>query len=166
MSVTHQRSFLESRVHQIFSVQMHTHALLKKHHRHNCDATQQAPKSMTMAMARWDTTTMMMVMNVYDDKDNTASCEAAARREAEAGPSIRNNQTMRGENGRKLATTTPGTVTMPPSTTMSPSPSSPTPVAPLPSSTSVDDDNNDGGYNDGNGATMATVTRATRHCCA
>ena len=38
MSVTYQRSFLESRVHQIFSVQMHTHhALLKKHHRHDCD---------------------------------------------------------------------------------------------------------------------------------
>ena len=39
MSVTHQQSFLESCVHQIFSVQMHTHALLKKHHRHNCDDT-------------------------------------------------------------------------------------------------------------------------------
>ena len=61
---------------------------------------------------------MTMATDVYDDKDNTASCEAAAHREAEAGPSIHNNQTMRGENGRKLATTTPGTVTMPPSTAM------------------------------------------------
>jgi hypothetical protein len=121
---------------------------------------------MTMAMARRDTTTMTMATDVYDNKHNTASCKAAMHREVEAGPSTPNNQTIRDENRRKLATTTPGTVTMPPSTTMSPSPSSPTPVAPLPSSTSVDDDNNDGGYNDGNGATMATVTRATRHCCA
>jgi hypothetical protein len=52
-----------------------------------------------MAMARRDTTTMKMATDVYDDKENTASCEAAARREAEAGLSIRNNQTMRGENG-------------------------------------------------------------------
>ena len=57
---------------------------------------------------------MTMVTDVYDDKDNTASCEAAVRREAEAGPSIRNNQTM-----RKLAMTTPGTVMMPPSMTTS-----------------------------------------------
>ena len=60
---------------------------------------------------------MTMVMDIYDDDDNTASCEAAARQEVEAGPSVHNNQTMRSENGRKLATTTPGTVTMPPSTT-------------------------------------------------
>jgi len=32
-----------------------------------------------MAMARWDTTKMTMAMDVYDDDDNTASCEAAAR---------------------------------------------------------------------------------------
>jgi hypothetical protein len=44
-----------------------------------------------MAMVRRDTTTMTMVMDVYDDKHNTASCEAAAHREAEAGPSIHNN---------------------------------------------------------------------------
>ncbi len=68
-----------------------------------------------MAMARRDTTTMTMVMDVYDNDDNTASCEAAARQEAEAGPSLCNNQKLRGENGRKLAIMTPGTVT-PPST--------------------------------------------------
>ena len=62
---------------------------------------------------------MTMATDVYDNKDNTASCEATSCREAEAGPSIRNNQTMRGENGRKLATTTPSTVTMQPSTTTS-----------------------------------------------
>ena len=69
-----------------------------------------------MAMARWDTTTMTVATDVYDDDDNTASCEVVAHREAEAGPSICNNQTMRGENGRKLVTTTLGTVTMLPST--------------------------------------------------
>jgi hypothetical protein len=39
MSVTHQQFFLESHVHQIFSVQMHTHALLNKHHCHVYDDT-------------------------------------------------------------------------------------------------------------------------------
>ena len=57
-----------------------------------------------------------MATDVYDNYDNTASCEVVASQEAEAGPSIHNNQTMRGENGRKLGTTMPGTVTMSPLT--------------------------------------------------
>ncbi len=44
---------------------------------------------------------MTMAMDVYNDDDNTASCKAAARREAEAGPSMHNKQTMRGKNGQK-----------------------------------------------------------------
>ncbi len=60
---------------------------------------------------------MTMAPDVYDNNNKTGSCEAAVHQEAEAGPSIRNNQTMRGENGWKLAIMMPGTVTMPPSTT-------------------------------------------------
>ncbi len=86
-------------------------------------------------MARQDMTTMTILMDVYDEDDNTASCEAAAHQEAETGPSIRNNQTMRGENGQKLATTMPGTVTMPP----------------LATTTMVTADND--GFGDGDGAT-------------
>jgi hypothetical protein len=159
---------------------------------HNCSiaTTRQATKSTMMAMAQWDTTTMFMATDVYDDKDNTASCEAAVHQEAEAGPSIRNNQTMRGENGRKLATTMPGTVTMPPSTT-----TSTTSMMATVDDATLDDDNNvddsdgatgigddgDGGgatsaavvddddgsgYEDDDGATTATVTATARRCCA
>jgi hypothetical protein len=142
-----------------------------------------------MAMAQRDTTTMTLVTDVYDNKDNTASCEAAARREAEAGPSIHNNQTMRGEKGRKLVTTTPGMVAMPPSMTMSTTLTMATAddaafddddnVKDGDGATGVGDggdggcatgaavdDNDNGGYNDGNGATTATVTATTRLCCA
>ena len=135
----------------------------------------------TMAMARRDMTTMSMATDVYDDKDNTASCEATACREVEAGPSIRNNQTMRGENGQKLASTMPGTVTMPPSRTTSTTSmmatadnaafdnddnvddgSGATGVGDNGNGSgatgaAVDDDDDDGGYDDGNGATTATV---------
>jgi hypothetical protein len=40
--------------------------------------TQQAMKSMTMAMARQDTATMMMATDVDVNNDDTASCEVAA----------------------------------------------------------------------------------------
>ena len=105
--------------------------------------------AMTMAMARQDTIAMTMVTVIYDDKDNTASCKAAARREAEAGPYIRNNQTMRGENGLKLATTTSGTVMMPPSTT----------TLRMPTMATTDDAafGNDDNVGDGGGATGAVV---------
>jgi len=91
---------------------------------------------------------MMMAMDVYDDDDNTASCKAAARREAEAGPSIHNNKTMRGENEWKLAMTTPGTV-MPPSTTT-------TTMTTMSMMVTADDatfDNDNINVDDGNGAT-------------
>ena len=145
--------------------------------------TQQATKLTMMAMARRDTTTMTMATDIYDNDDNTASCGAAARREAEAGPSIRNNQTMRGENGRKLAMTTPGTVT-PPSTTTTTTTTSTMATADdaaLDNEDNVDDgngamgggatgaavvDEDDSGYEDGNGATTATVMATARHRCA
>jgi hypothetical protein len=125
---------------------------------------------------------MTMATDVYDDKENTASCEAVAHQEAEAGPSICNNQTMRGENGRKLATTTPGTVTMPPLMM-----TSTTSTMATADDTTLDDDDNvdnsdgatgigddgDGGgatgavvVGDGNGVTTATVTATARRRCA
>ena len=150
--------------------------------------TRQATKSTMMAMVRRDMTTMTMATDVYDDKDNTASCEAAARREAEVGPSIRNNQTMRGENGRKLAMATPGTVTMPPlMTTLTMSTMATAENAALDDNDNVDDsdgatgvgddgdgggamgaavvDDDDGGYDGGDGATTATVTATARCRC-
>ena len=125
---------------------------------------------------------MTMATDVYDDKDNTASCEAAAHREAEAGPSIHNNQTMRGENGRKLATTMPGTVTMPPfSTTSTTLTMATADDAALDNDNNVDDSNGATGVgNDGDGggatgtavvgnddsATTVTVMATAQHCCA
>ncbi len=135
-----------------------------------------------MAMVQRDTTTMTMATDVYNDDDNTASCEAAARREAEAGPSIRNNQTMRGENGWKLAMMTPGTVRMWPSTRTSTTLMMATADdAALDNEDNVDDgngamgggatgavvvDDDDSGYDNGNGATTATVMATARHRCA
>ena len=59
VSVRRQRSFLETKIHQIFSMQMHTHTLLKKS-LSTIATTQQATKSSTMAMARRDTARMHM----------------------------------------------------------------------------------------------------------
>ena len=109
--------------------------------------TRQATKSTTMAMAQLDTTTMAMATDVYDDVDNTASCEAAGRREAEAGPSIRNNQTMKGENGRKLAMTTLGTVTLPSTTMMT------TTTLTMAMADNAAFDDKDNNVDDGNGTT-------------
>ena len=92
---------------------------------------------------------MTMALDVYDDDDNTASCEAAARREAEEGPSIRNNQKMRGENGRTLAMTTPGTVT-PPSMTMTTTTTTTSTMATADDAAFDDGDNN---VDDGNDVT-------------
>ena len=144
---------------------------------------------MTMAMTRRDITTMTLATDVYDDDDNTASCEAVARREAEAGPYTCNNKTMRGENGRKLATTMPGTVTIPPSTTtLTTSTMATATDAAFDDDDNVDDGNgatgvgddgdgggatgaavdndDDGSYDDGNGATTAIVTATARRRCA
>jgi hypothetical protein len=82
MSVRSQRSFLESCIHQIFSVQIHTHAL-KKVSPSTIATTRQATKSTTMVMAQRDTTTMTTSTDVEVDNDSTASSEVAARREAE-----------------------------------------------------------------------------------
>jgi hypothetical protein len=59
------------------------HALLKKHHRHDCNNTT-GNEATTMAMAQRDTTTMTMVMDVDVNDNNTASCAAAVHRESEA----------------------------------------------------------------------------------
>jgi hypothetical protein len=117
-----------------------------------------------------------MATDVYDDKDNTDSCEAAAHREAEVGPSIHNDQTMRGENGRKLATTTPGTVTMPPlMTTSTALTMAMADDAAFNDDNNVDDDgatgaavddDDGGGYDNGDGARTATVMVTAQRCCA
>ncbi len=135
---------------------------------------------------------MTMATDVYVDDDNTASCEAAARQEAEAGPSIRNNQTMRGKNGRKLVTATSCTVTMPPLTTTTTTMSTMSMADDAAfdddddnvddgdgatgvgydgdgggaTGAAVNDDDEDGGYDDGDGATTATVTATERRRCA
>ena len=104
---------------------------------------------------------MTMATDVYNDKDNTASCKVAARQEAEAGPCVRNNQTMRGENRRKLATMTPGTVMMLPSTTTSKTSTMATAEnAAFDNDNNVDDGNDATGVGDdgdGAGATGAAV---------
>ena len=83
VSVRHQQSFLQSCVHQIFSVQTHTRAL-KKVSPSTIATTQQATKSTMMAMVRRDMTTMTTLTDVEVDDDDAASSEAAARQEAEA----------------------------------------------------------------------------------